>query len=101
MTWKSNPGCDLPPIKIPPGIQDVYQAILEEFAAQQLLFLANPTVATLQRKISEAQKIVEKGQKQVEQLKKYADLIAKYADLLNTCPCAQVWDEEASDIEFP
>lgn len=101
MTWKINPGCELPPVNTPPGISDLLSSIAQEYAAQKALFLANPSVAIFQQKVSKAQDFVDKAQRQADQLKRYTDLAAKYADLLDTCPCADVWDEEATDIDVP
>ena len=99
MTWKTNPGCELPPIKKPPGLEDLYKNIASEYAIKKAAFLASPSVATAQRKIDAATKFADKAQKDVNQVKKYQEAIEEYADLLDTCPCAQVWDDAATDID--
>jgi hypothetical protein len=101
MTWKTNPGCEVPEIKLPPGIQSVLDGIAKDYAAKKSVFLLSPTAVYAARKIEDAKKLVDKGKEEAERLKKYTDLIEKYADLLNTCPCAKVWDDEASKIELP
>ena len=99
MTWKKNPGCDLPTIKMPPAIQDILEDIATEAALQQVALLASPEGVYAQRKIAQAAKIVAMGEKQVERAQRYTDILEDYADLLDTCPCADVWDTEATEVD--
>lgn len=101
MTWKTNPGCELPPIKTPPGIEDLYSSITKEYATKKTAFLLSPTVVIAQRKVDAAKKFAEKAQKDAAQVEKYQDIIEEYADLVNTCPCAKIWDDAATDIDVP
>jgi len=101
MTWRVNPGCDLPTIKTPPGLQTIIDNIAQDYLSFKALLLASPTLVYAQKKADEVQKIIDKGKQEAAKAQKFQDLITSYGNLYDTCPLPKVWDTAATDIDVP
>jgi len=91
MTMKINPGCDIPPVKIPPVIGDFFTDIAASALARSLL-----TTEVAKQAARDAQALKDKladADAVDARIKRYTDLAKKFTEI--SCPLPKIPDPEA------